>query len=171
MSGELAERIAQSVARATTPNEMVFGEVWGEREVRIGFAPGHYHRASTVQMAGDLTKLARLLFVAARKEHNAQLMAYAGRLPEGRPALLSGRDAEYFGGLDALVVTGVSDDGSVSVTATGQQHYAVEIQPGALDRLSEEQFCWAVGQAANRLIATTEREARALRWRVYADAV
>lgn len=165
-TGRLAEAIERSVVSAHTPNEQVFGEVRGEREIRVWLAPGHYARVTTPTLQQELASLARLLFAAARRNNSRTFEQVTGRYLVDEPPIAP-KDVAYAEALRELAAEGVSDDGSVRVTAIGQQNYAVHIAPGTLDRLGQPQFQEACGQAANRLLADTERQAARLRWRIY----
>lgn len=162
----LAERIADGVVTVSTPNEQVFGEVRGERRVKVWFAPGHYEQVAPSRLEQELATVARLLFAGALREHATAQTEVTGRVFERRIPL-GRRDKEYAAALGELAAEGTSQDGSVTVRAVGQQDYAVTIAPGALDRLSEESFRLACTEAAEALLADTEQQAAAARVRIF----
>ncbi|MEV7428166.1 hypothetical protein AB0N29_00995 [Nocardioides sp. NPDC092400] len=162
----LADRIADSVVTVSIPNERVFGEVRGERRVKVWFAPGHYARVAPAQLERELSTLARLLFAAALREHAVAQKEVTGRVFERRIPL-GRRDREYAAALESLAAEGASDDGSVTVRAVGQQAYTVGIAPGALDRLPEDSFRHACAQAAESLLRDTEKQAAIARVRIH----
>lgn len=167
MSEQSGSGVDDLVTTVSTPNEKFWAEVRGERSVRVWFAPGVYETTSTSEMERGLTTLARLLWAAGRKDHLAYLTRTTGQLVTGRQVVEDADDAAYYDRLERLAAEGVSHDGSVRVTAVGQQHHAVTVEPGTLSRLSEEAFAAACGQAAEALIEDTERQAAQARWEVY----
>jgi DNA-binding protein YbaB len=168
VSDEFAEMIERSEVTVTTPNGQVTATVRGQREVTVRFAPGFYATCSTAKLQENLQAAARLLFAAARREHLEQIRAFTGRDDvESRPDPQTPRDHDYYARLAELVAEGESDDGLVSVSAVGQQHYVVRVTPGVLDRVPQEQVEAACAQAADRMLAETERKAAAARWEIY----
>ena len=162
----LNERIESSTVSVHTPNELVFGEARGEREVRVWFAPGHHQQVSTRKLEDELATLARLLFVAGVGEHGVALKEATGRTFINRP-MIGRRDVAYVERLETLAAEGRSDDGTVQVTSVGQVSYAVPIVPGTLDRAPQQTFEASCGQAANRLLVDVELQAAAARWEIY----
>lgn len=166
MTDTHAEMVERSEVTVTTPNEKVTATVRGQREVTIRFAPGFYATCSTATMRDNLQTAARQLFAAARRDHLEQLRATTGREVDSRPDPQTPRDRDYYARLAALAAEGESDDGLVSVTAIGQQNYVVHVTPGVFDRVPQERFEASCAEAADRLLADTERKAAAARWDV-----
>lgn len=161
-------RIEDSVVTVSTPNERVFAEVRGERHVKVWFAAGHYDGVSSSRLEQELATVARLLFAAGLREHervNRETASGVGQYE--RRIALGRRDKEYAEALATLAAEGRSEDGSVTVSAVGQQGYAVTIAPGTLDRLDEQSFRWHCTQAAEALLAETEQKAALARVRIY----
>jgi len=170
MTDEFDELIERSEVTVTTPNGNVTATVRGERDVTVGFAPGFYATCSTVQLQDNLQTVARLLFVAARREHLEQIRAFTGRDADemqSRPEPQTPRDHDYYTRLAKLCAEGESDDGLVSVSAVGQQEYVGRVKPGGLDRVPQAQMEASCAQAANRMLAETEQKAAAARWEIY----
>jgi DNA-binding protein YbaB len=168
VTDEFAEMVERSEVTVTTPNGQVTASVRGQREVTVRFAPGFYARCSTVQLQENLQTAARLLFAAARRDHLEQIRAFTGRDDvESRPDPQTPLDHDYYTRLAELSAEGESDDGLVLVSAVGQQHYVVQVKPGVLDRVPQEQLEASCGQAADRMLAETERKAASARWEVY----
>lgn len=167
MSDAFEEMIERTEVTVTTPNEKVTASVRAQRDVTVRFDPGFYATCSTLEMQENLQKVARLLFAAARKEHLDQIRELTGNDVESRPEPQTQQDRVYYAELEQLFAEGESDDGLVTVTAVGQQNMAVTITPGVLDRVPQGEFEAACGQAADRLLADTERKAAALRWTTY----
>lgn len=165
-SGRVSEARERSAVTVSTPNEQVFGEVRGQREVRIWFAPGHYQRVTTARLQDELGALARLLFAAGLKDANRVFRQVTGRDAVRRSPVSPG-DVEYDRRLREMEASGESDDGSVRVTAIGQPNHSVQIVAGAPDRVSQEQFEASCAQAANRLIADTEQQAARAKWEIF----
>jgi len=165
-SNRLQRRIEDSIVTVSTPNDLVHAEARGEREVRVWFAPGHYQRANPAQLERDLATVARLLFAAGLAEHARAQTEVTGRRFERRIPL-GRQDKEYAEALATLAAEGRSEDGSVTVSAVGQQGYSVTIAPGTLDRLDEQTFRMHCTQAAEALLVDTEQKAALARVRIY----
>lgn len=166
MAGRLDSAVESSVVTVSTPNEMVHAELRGERHVSVRFAAGHLEQVSHAVLERELASLARLAFAAALAEHARLGAVVTGRVPTRRPRI-GRREKEYDQRLAELAAEGVSDDGEVTVTSVGQQHHAVRLRPGCLDRLDAEQLARSCAQAAERLLLDTETRAARARWDVY----
>lgn len=163
---DLQRRLDEAFFTVQLPSGRIFGEVRGQRHVRVRLAPGHYDQVSTSQLCGELANLARLLFARGLRERQLAIKEVTGRTVE-RPVRFGRRGAAYAKALAELVAEGESDDGTVRVGSVGQQHYTVTIEPGALRRLSQEQFEASCGQAADRLLVDTETKAGRARVEIF----
>jgi len=165
-TNDLQRRLDAAAFTVHLPNERVFGEVHGQRHVRIRLAPGHYEQVSGAKLSTELANLARLLFARGLRERQIAVKEVTGRTLS--PKIRIGRrGTAYARALRELAAEGESDDGTVRVTSVGQQNFVVEIAPGTLDRIPQERFEANCGQAADRLLADTEAQAARARVEVF----
>ena len=61
--------LAELQASAATPDEKAFATISGRTHVRFTLAPGYYEWASVADLERQLTRLAKLLFVARMKAY------------------------------------------------------------------------------------------------------
>jgi hypothetical protein len=165
-TNDLQRRLDEAAFTVHLPNERVNGEVRGQRHVTIRLAPGHYEQVGSAKLCTELANLARLLFARGLREREIAVKEVTGRTL--RPRIRIGRrGTAYAQALRELAAEGESDDGTVRVTAVGQQNFVVEIAPGTLDRLSQQEFEANCGQAADRLLADTEAKAARARVEIF----
>jgi len=163
---DLQRRLDEAFFSVELPNGKVLGEVRGQRHVRVRLAPGHYEQVSTSKLSSELAQLARLLFARGLREREIAFREVTGR-ERAKPIRIGRRGSAYQKALEELVAEGESDDGAVRVSSVGQQNFVVQIEPGTLDRLSQEQFEASCGQAADRLLLDTESKAARARIEIF----
>ncbi len=65
----MTSALAELQASAATPDERAFATISGRTQVRVTLAAGYYGWASAADLERQLTRLARLLFVARMKAY------------------------------------------------------------------------------------------------------
>lgn len=165
-TNDLQQRLEQATFTVRLPNEQVSGEVRGQRHVTVRLAPGHYEKVSQAKLCTELANLARLLFARGLRERAIAFKEVTGHTLSPKIRIGS-RGTAYAQALRELAAEGESDDGTIRVSAVGQQNFAVAIAPGTLRRLTQQQFEANCGQAADRLLVDTEAQAARARVRIY----
>lgn len=148
----MTEHLDTMVVEAATPDETAYARLRGRSDVSVWFAPGYYPYATDARVADKLVQLGRLLWVARMKEYYRFKSVQLGRTVRGEgmpktPAQVARREAR-----DNIVASGRSDDGTVELTAVGLLTWSVTLAPGSVERVAEDAFCAACGQAGERLV-------------------
>jgi hypothetical protein len=162
--------VDQLYASAATPDEKVTARLEGRSEVTVRLAPGYFHRASASDLEFQLTRLAKLLFVARMREYyRARSVAFdmdvRGEAPPTTEA-----DRDFVEARGELVAEGGTGS-VVELTCVGMEHWSVRVDPDELARLDEAGFCRAVSRAASELVADQMLKARALKNAIYVGRV
>lgn len=157
-------------ATAATPDEKAFATIRNRTQVTLTLAPGYYEWASVSDLERQLTRLARLLFVARMKAYYAARSADFGQLFTRESPPAGRRDEEYVRARAALAVDGEGAGGAVRITAVGMDGWAVQLARDVQSRLDEQAFCQAVSRAATQLVESQFAHIRELKREVYAEA-
>jgi hypothetical protein len=163
------EQFEETPVRVTAPNEQVSVTLTGTSWVEVSFAPGYYQRADERQLAEQLTRVARLMYVERTRAFYDGLSRETGDIvrPGSGGVSTSRETREYHRRLEELSAEGSSADGSVRMFGTGLSHFLVSIAPGTLSRLSEEQFIAAGREAGLAFLADHLQKVRELKFDVY----
>ena len=65
----MTSALAEMTATASTPDGRAFATISGRTHVRMSLAPGYYEWASVTDLERQLTRLAKLLFVARMRAY------------------------------------------------------------------------------------------------------
>ena len=129
--------------------------------------PGYYEWVTVPDLEIQLTRLAKLLFVARMKEYyKARSRDFEMEVTKESPPV-SARDHEYVRARAALAVEGVGGGGAVRITAVGMDSWAVRLEPDVKQRLDEQSFCDAVSDAATELVTLQFAGVKALKREIY----
>ena len=148
----IQDRLDSLTIEAATPDGTAFAHLRGRSDIGVSLAPGYYAHATEDRLAQRLAQLGRLLWVARTREYYRLKSEQLGRTVrgEGRPA--DARQAARREARDAIVATGESDDGLVSLSAVGLFQWSAVVAPGTVRGVPEEAFTAACGQAGSRLV-------------------
>jgi hypothetical protein len=160
--------LAELQASAATPDERAFATISGRSRVQFSLAPGYYDWASVADLERQLTRLAKLLFVARMKAYYVARSRDFGQLFTRESPPSSPRDEEYVRARSGLVVEGEAADGAVRISAVGMESWVVHLDRDVQRRLNEAAFCAAVSRAATQLVELQFAEVKALKRQVYA---
>ncbi|MEO6512908.1 MAG: hypothetical protein ABIO16_18060 [Nocardioides sp.] len=162
--------LAELRASAATPDEKAFATISGRAHVQFSLAAGYYGWASVADLERQLTRLAKLLFVARMKAYYVARSRDFGQLftKESPPA--GARDEQFVRARSGLVVEGEAAGGAVRISAVGMESWAVHLEPDVQKRLSEQSFCAAVSSAASQLVAAQFAQVKELKREVYAGS-
>lgn len=151
----------------STPDEQAFGRIRGRTEFTIWFAPGYYDKAGDSDVSWQLQRLGRLLFAARMREYY-RLRSLAFRRTVTREAApVTARDHEYVERREAVVAEATALDGRFKASATGMQHWSVQIDPGTVAEVDEATFCAAVSAAGTTLVEDQFAKIRGLKTEIY----
>jgi hypothetical protein len=163
----MTSALAELRAAAATPDERAFATISERTHVRFSLAPGYYEWATVPDLEMQLTRLAKLLFVARMKEYyQARSRDFSMEVTKESPPV-SARDHEYVRARAALAVEGVAAGGAVRITTLGMESWAVRLAPEVKQRLDEQAFCDAVSDAATELVTLQFAGVKALKREIY----
>lgn len=160
--------LAELQATATTPDGKAFATISGRTQVRFSLAPGYYEWASVADLERQLTRLAKLLFVARMKAYYVARSRDFGQTFTKESPPTSSRDQQYVRARSGLVVEGDAAGGVVRISAVGMESWAVHLDRDVQKKLTEQAFCAAVSSAATQLVEQQFAQVKALKRDVYA---
>jgi len=163
----MTSALAQLTATASTPDARAFATISDRTQVRLTLASGYYEWASVSDLERQLTRLARLLFVARMKAYYAARSKDFDQLFTRESSPDNPRDEEYVRARARLHVEGDAADGAIRVSAVGMDSWAVHLDRTIQRRMDEQTFCRAVSEAATRLVEMQFAQVRALKREVY----
>jgi len=155
-------------ASAETPDGSASVHIRGVSGIRLVLAPGYFHRASARDLEFQLTRLAKLAFVARMREYYRGRGHELGRDLYREPSPRTDRDRTYVDARSQVVAEGGAG-GPVEVTAVGMEHWTVRIDPAWHATVDEQTFCDTVSSVASRLVEDQFAKIRQLKVAVYAD--
>ena len=165
---DFATRLQTMPVRAEVPGGLLRGELRDASEVVISFGGEGYYRTTEADLERQLVNLCRLLVVAWTRGYWDALSEAAGHRIASEPAPYSEASAEYRTARDALVVTGRSADGHLTITYDPTNDgWQATIQPGTIAALSEEEFVTAARQASRELYAQRRQQIVALKLEIF----
>jgi hypothetical protein len=162
--------LAELQASAATPDEKAFATISGRTHVRFSLAAGYYEWASVADLERQLTRLAKLLFVARMKAYYVARSRDFDQIFTRESPPTSVRDHEYVRARSGLVVEGEAAGGAVRITAVGMESWTVHLDRDVQQRLDEQAFCAAVSSAATQLVESQFAQVRELKREVYAGS-
>jgi hypothetical protein len=134
---------------ATAAGGALFGEVNGWYAVRVTVAAGHAEQTDDLEMATQLGRLARSLFVARTREYYRLMDIH---LQPNPISLRRSRD-RLEEAVEDRQVTGTAEGGAVEVTSIGMKEFVVQLRPGTCASLGSERLGAALTTAANQMVA------------------
>lgn len=134
---------------ATTADERLFAEIRGWYAVRVTGRPGHAEETSDAEMAAQVTRLARRVFVARTREYYRLMEIHM----QPNPIMLRRARDDFEGAVEDRQASGYAADSAVEVTSVGMRHFAVQLEPGTCARLGSEGLGVALTEAANEMVA------------------
>ena len=155
-------------ATASTPDGRAFATISGRTHVRMSLAPGYYEWASVTDLERQLTRLAKLLFVARMRAYYEARSRDFDQLFTREPAPTTPLDEAYVRARSEVAVEGEAAGGAVRVSAVGMDSWAVHLDRDVQQRMDEVAFCDAVSRAATQLVELQLEAVRALKREVYA---
>jgi hypothetical protein len=159
---------AELTATATTPDERASATITGRTHVRMSLAPGYYEWASVTDLERQLTRLAKLLFVARVRAYYEARSQDFEQLFTREPAPTTPLDEAYVRARSEVVVEGEAAGGAVRISAVGMDSWEVHLDRDVQQRMDEVTFCDAVSRAATQLVELQLAAVRALKREVYA---
>jgi hypothetical protein len=164
----MTSALAELTATASTPDGRAFATITGRTHVRMSLQPGYYAWASATDLERQLTRLAKLLFVARMRAYYEARSRDFEQLFTREPAPTTPLDETYVRARSGLVVKGEAAGGAVRIGAVGMESWAVHLDRDVQQRMDEVTFCDAVSRAATRLVEQQLAAVRALKREVYA---
>lgn len=146
---------------AETPNGQVLGVLRHGSEVTIRIHHGYAERVGDREIGTQLARVARLL-VAARMRELRGLQEVHLTPPTEPPR---GARAELREQLEAISVSGASQDGAVEAVTLGLSTWTVTVSTGTTARLGSSGLSQAATEAANTAVARWLDEVEQLRIR------
>ena len=165
----MTSALAEMTATASTPDERAFATITGRTHVRMSLAPGYYEWASVTDLERQLTRLAKLLFVARMRAYYEARSRDFDQLFTREPAPTTRLDEAYVRARSEIAVEGEAAGGAVRISAVGMDSWAVHLDRDVKQRMDEVTFCDAVSRAATQLVELQLAAVRALKREVYAD--
>lgn len=134
---------------ATAADGALVAQVDGWYAVRVTIAAGYAEQTGDDEMAAQVTRLARSLFVARTREYYRLMDLH---LQPNPVSLRRSRD-RLEAGVEDRQATGHAEGGAVEVTSIGMKQFVVRLQPGTCARLGSDGLGAALTTAANQMVA------------------
>lgn len=134
---------------ATAAGDALFAEINGWYAVRVAVAPGHAERTDDVEMAAQVTQLARRIFVARTREYYRLMEIHM----QPNPVMLRRARDDFEGTVEDRQASGYAAGGAVEVTSIGMKQFVIHLEPGTCVRLGSEGLGAALTAAANDMVA------------------
>ena len=167
--GDFAERIETMRVRASLRDDAIIAELCDRDQLTLAFREGFYNLCDDGDLERRLGLLASLLWAARTREYSRIYGEVTGDYSTGEDPPADVRETDWRAERDALVVTGSSADGRITVHAAGLRQWQVTLRPGTTRALGERQFAVAVGEAAGELIRDQFAKLAALSLKYYGD--
>jgi hypothetical protein len=145
------------------PGTEIEAELRNRTDVTISFGESVYEFLDERGLKRSFASLARLLYAAWLREYRAAIEDSALDV-----APHDQRDYDFLDARSAIESSGASGDGRISFSAVGMQDITVEIVPGTVRELTENQFAVRTKEAVTILIQNYMAKVRDLRIRFYA---
>lgn len=133
---------------ASAADDRLFAEIDGWYAVRVAVRAGHAEETDDGELATQVSRLARRLFVARTREYYRLMDVYL----EPNPVTLRRVREDFEGSVQDRQASGFADGGAVEVTAVGMRHFVVVLEPGTGARLGSEGLGAALTAAANDMV-------------------
>jgi hypothetical protein len=161
--GQLADRLDGIRVRVRVPGSEIEAELRNRTDVTISFGESVYEFLDERGLERSLASLARLLYAAWLREYRAAIDDSALDVtPHDQ------RDYDFLDARSEIAAGGASNDGRIRFSAVGMQDITVEIVPGTVRELTEDQFAARTKEAVTILIQDYMAQVRDLRIRFYA---
>jgi hypothetical protein len=161
--GQLADRLNSIRVRVRVPGTEIEAELRNRTDVTISFGESVYEFLDERGLKRSLASLARLLYAAWLREYRAAIEDSALDV-----APHDQRDYDFLDARSEIESSGASGDGRIKFSAVGMQDLTVEIVPGTVRELTENQFAVRTKEAVTILIQNYMAKVRDLRIRFYA---
>lgn len=161
--GQLADRLNSIRVRVRVPGTEIEAELRNRTDVTISFGESVYEFLDERGLKRSLASLARLLYAAWLREYRSAIEDSALDV-----APHDQRDYDFLDARSAIESSGASGDGRIKFSAVGMQDLTVEIVPGTVRELTENQFAVRTKEAVTILIQNYMAKVRDLRIRFYA---
>jgi len=165
----MTSALTELSATAGTPDGRAYAAITGRTRVRLSLAPGYYEWASVPDLERQLTRLAKLLFVARMKAYYVARSEDFEQTFTREPASTTPCDEAYVRARSELVVEGAAADGAIRITGVGMDTWAVHLDRDIQRLMDEHAFCEAVSRAATRLVESQFAQVGALKREVYGN--
>jgi hypothetical protein len=161
--GRLADRLDDIRVRVRVPGTEIEAELRDRTNVTISFGESVYEFLDERGLERSLAGLARLLYAAWLRQYRAAIEESTLDItPHDQ------RDYDFLDARSEIGSSGASGDGRIRFSAVGMQDITVEIVPGTVRELTEDQFARQTKEAVTILIQDHMAKVRDLRIRFYA---
>lgn len=140
------------IVKTVSPNEQIFVDIHGNRDVQVSIDDGYYARYSAAEFQTQFARTLRLAFVNRTKAFFALRSEIAGTHVHPGSTLVNEHMADFYRRRDELAVEGCSSDESVELTAVGMRQFAVIVAPGTWGDLELATFEHCVSEACTALM-------------------
>lgn len=158
--GRLADRL--DAIRVRAPGTDIEAELRDRTDIAIIFGESVYDFADERGLERSLAALARLVHAGWLRQYRAAIDESALDI-----APQDERDHEFLDERSKIEAAGKSGDGRISFTCVGMQEIEVEIVPGSVRELTEDEFASRAQEAVAILIQDYLAKVRALKTRFY----
>jgi hypothetical protein len=144
------------VITVTSPDGNIRARIDNAVQVDVEFLPGSFPRYDEPRLARQLARLGVNTFIGFKRGRTeAYRRAYAMSAEEAERAARPSTDprrVRYEEQLDRLRGEGRSAGGVIEVTTVGMLRWSVDIRPGSIRRLGEEEFLAEIHSALDSLL-------------------
>lgn len=141
--------VAGMRATASAGDDRLLAEIDGWYAVRVTVRPGHAEETDDVELAAQVTRLARRLFVARTREYYRLMEVHM----QPNPVTLRRVREDFERSVEDAQASGHAAGGAVEVTSIGMRHFVVHLDPGTGAELGSDGLGAALTAAANDMVA------------------
>jgi hypothetical protein len=160
-----------AMATAASPDGNIVARVEGPDDIEVRFRPGAFDRYGEEELAHQIERLAQLCWVAFDRERTEKYRQ-ALRLSNEEVAQAEAfppdeRRRHYDEDLNAVRASGTAPSGLLRIQSEALLRWRVQLAPGALRQLNEEQFVAELHAAVRSLFADRMVQITVIKSRYY----
>lgn len=159
---DLAERLDAIRVQVRAPGTEIEAELRRRSGVTLSFGESVYEFIDESALERALAGTARLLWVGWQRQYRTAIEETNLNIDADDL-----RDSNFFADRAEVGAVGTSTDERITITAVGMENFSVEISPGTVREISEDQFTASVSEAATRLIEDFQAKVDDLKKRYY----
>jgi hypothetical protein len=158
----LADRLDNIRVQVRAPGGGIEAELRDRTNISLSFEESVYEFISETALENSLSSIARLLWTGWQRQYRAAIDETGLNIDADDQ-----HDLNFFAERDGIQATGRSSDERVTISAVGMENFSVQIKPGTVREISEDQFTADAMEAATKLIREFQEKVDELKERYF----